>query len=119
MKNLSDYTGEEAIDLWCDLLEPISRVISDVEVARVIRAHKSYMDIAKVILKKHKKDVEEVLLRIDDTPVTGLNIVTRLVSLLSDIGKNEEVETFFRYAEQTKTEESSGSAMENTEAGEN
>ena len=31
MKRLSDYQGEEAIELWADLLDPISDILTDKE----------------------------------------------------------------------------------------
>ena len=117
MKRLTDYEGEAAIDLWADLLDPISSIINDANVAKVIRSGESKMVIAKEILKRHKEDAEKILLRIDPEPINGLNIVVRLIEILADIGNNEEIRPFFGYAAQEKMEkESSGSAMVNTEA---
>ena len=116
MKRLSDYKGEEAIELWADLIDPLTAILSDEEIVDVVRSKKPKILIAKTILKNHSKDAEEILLRIDDSPIDGLNIVLRLVAILSEIGGNEELKSFFGYAEQVKTEnESSGSPMENTE----
>lgn len=117
MVKLSDYKGEEAIELWADLLDPISAIITDAEVAKVIKSGKSRLEIAKEILRKHKEEATQILLRIDSDPIDGLNIVVRLVSILAEIGSNEEIRPFFGYAAQEKMEkESSGSAMVNTEA---
>ena len=116
MKNLTDYHGDEAIELWADLLDPLAAIISDDKIQKVIRSGKSRMVIAQTILKQHKKEASEILTRIDPTPIDGLNIVTRLISLITDIGKNDEIKSFFAYAEQAnKKKESSGSATENTE----
>ncbi len=117
MKRLTDYEGEEAVDLWADLLDPISTIINDKDVAKVIRSGASKIVIAQEILKKHKKEAEQILLRIDPEPINGLNLVVRLIEILADIGNNEEIKPFFGYAAQEKMEqESSGSAMVNTEA---
>ena len=115
MKKLSDYKDEEAIELWADLLEPIGEILGDEEIAEVVRAKKSKMIIAKTILKSHPKETESVLLRIDPEPLNGVNIILRLMEIITDIGKNEELKSFFGYAEQEKEETSSGSVMENTE----
>lgn len=117
MIRLSDYKGEEAIELWADLLDPISKIFSDSDIAKVVKSGKSKVFIAQEILKKHKSEAEAILLRIDPEPLDGLNIVVRLIALLAEIGNNEEIAPFFGYVAQEKMEkESSGSAMENTEA---
>ena len=117
MKKLSDYKDDEAIELWTDLLDPLSEILTDMEIRKVIQSGKSKMEIAKNILKLHKKEAVDIMLRIDSTPLDGLNIILRLVALLSDIGDNEEIKSFFGYAEQAQTEGASfGSPTENTKA---
>ena len=120
MKKLSDYTGDKAIELWADLLDPITAILGDKKIAVAVQTGKPKIEIAKAILKNHTKEATEILLRIDDTPINGINILIRLMALLSDVGENEEIKDFFGYAEQAnKEEESSGSVMENTEDEEN
>lgn len=104
MKKLSDYQGEEAIELWVDLLDNLSVILSDKEIAKIVKSGDTKINIAKKILKLHGKEAVEILERIDDTPVNGLNIVVRLVELITEIGQNEELQSFFGYAEQAKTE---------------
>lgn len=116
MKKLSDYQGDEAIELWADLLGPLTAILSDDKVQKIVKSGKPKMLIAKEILKSHKKEATEILLRIDPEPLDGLNIILRLVALLADIGDNEEIKSFFGYAEQGQTEnESFGSVTESTE----
>lgn len=120
MKRLSDYKGEDALELWADLLEPITSIFADKEMIASFRSNKPKMLVAKDILSKHKKEAKEILLRIDPSPLDGLNIVTRLVAILADIGDNEDIKPFFVSAVQEKTEhESSGSPTESTEDAEN
>lgn len=114
MRSLSDYQGEEAIELWADLLEPMTAILGDSQIAESVQSGKAYMLIAKDILSLHKKEAVEIMLRIDPEPITGLNILLRLAALVKDIGQNEEVKSFFGYAAQTEGE-SSGSPTENTE----
>lgn len=114
MKKLSDYKDNEAIELWADLLEPLSKILSDKKIATVFRSGKPKIEIAKEILKKHSKEAKTILLRIDPTPIDGMNIVLRLVTLLAEIGENPEIKAFFGFAEQEQTEdESSTSVTEN------
>lgn len=119
MKKLSDYTGDEAIELWADLIDPIAIVLSDKKIAVTIKSGKPKMQIAKEILKDHKKEATEILLRIDPSPIDGLNIVLRLINLLTEIGENEDIKSFFGFAEQAKMNAaSSGYVTESIEADE-
>ena len=120
MKRLSDYQGEEALALWGDLLEPISEILTDAEIQRVVKAGSAPIVVAKTILKNHKKEAHEIMLRVDPEPLDGLNIIVRLVNLLAEIGKRDDIKAFFGYAAQEKVESTStGSATENTEEKEN
>ena len=100
MKRLSDYEGEAAIELWCDLLDPLTEIFTDKKLAKVFYSGGSKIEIAKAILKKHSGAAVKILLRIDDTPINGLNLVVRLVEIITEVGKNEELKSFFGYAEQ-------------------
>lgn len=117
MKKLSDYKGEDAIELWAELIDPLTVILSDPKIKKAMDSGKTKLDIAKVVLKLHKKEALEILQKIDPAPVDGLNVVFRLVALLADIGQNEEITSFFGYAGQVKTDSaSSGSATVNIEA---
>jgi len=115
MKRLSDYKDDEAIELWGELLEPISVIFSDSSEIMSDKK-KTIAAKAKAILKAHPEEVKEILLIIDDTPVNGLNILFRLIALLQDF---EDGADFFTSAEQERTVSgSTGSPMGNTEADE-
>ena len=113
MKKLADYKNEEAIDLWADLLDPISIIVSDGEIKKSITDKKPPVVIAKEILKAHKKEATEILLRIDPEPLNALNIVIRLADILMELN-NSELQGFFGSAAQTGSA-SFGSATANTE----
>lgn len=120
MKKLSDYKGDEAIELWADLLDPLTNILGDQKIQDIIQSGQPKLAIAKEILKDHKVDAESILLRIDPEPVDGLNIILRLIAVLTDIGEREEIKAFFGYAEQGQTEnEFGGSVTESTEVEEN
>ena len=117
MKKLSDYQGDEAIELWADLLDPLTEILTDEKIRKIVQSGKPKITIAKEVLKLHKKEAVEILTTIDPEPIDGLNIVLRLVNLLAEIGQSEEIKSFFGYAEQEQMEsESSSSVTENTEA---
>lgn len=116
MKKLSDFTGEEAIDLWADLLDSITAILGDKEIANLFRAKEPIVNIAKKILKLHKKEAVEIMTRIDPTPVDGLNAITRIVEIINEVSKSEELKGFFSNAGQGKTVSASfGSVTANTE----
>lgn len=117
MKKLADYKDAEAIELWADLLEPITKIMADKDVANTVKSGKAPFMIASEILKSHKEDAITILLRIDPTPIDGLNLIVRIVDIVMEIMNNEEVKGFFTSAEQAQTLEGiSGSATVNTEA---
>lgn len=120
MKKLSDYKGEQAIELWAELIEPLTAVLADKEVAASFQSNKSVLSIAKTVLKLHPKEISDILLTIDDTPLNGLNVVIRFVDLLNELQTNDDVKSFFGFAGQEKEQSKSfGSATENTEDAEN
>lgn len=116
MKKFSDYQGEEAIELWADLLEPIAKILADEKIKKTYQSGQPKIVLAKEIINLHKTEAVSILTRIDPTPINGLNIITRLLNILSEIEETEELMDFFDTGEQVKTESvSSGSAMESTE----
>lgn len=118
MKKLSDYHGEDAIDLWADLIDIGSNIFADPKIIEMARSGVAKITLAKEMIKLHKKEVSDILLRIDDEPIDGLNVILRLVAILNEIGEHPELKDFFDMPSQTTTEESSGSVMENTGASE-
>ena len=119
MKKLADYKGEEAIELWADLLDSFVEIVGDKKIADMIRAKKPPLILAKEIIKTYAKQVEQILLRIDPEPLNGLNIVVRFTELLTEIGSDPTMQSFFGLsAEAKKEEKSSGSATENIEENE-
>ena len=116
MKRLSDYTGAEAIEIWGDLLDPMMEIFSDKEIVEDIQEDKQMIIPARKILKTHSESVEKLLLRIDPTPLNGLNVVFRVVGFLTDIGSNGDMTDFFEFAEQANKEKKySGSPTESIE----
>lgn len=122
MKRLSDHKDEEAFDLWVDVLDLVSEMfddkdfVADIQKARQENTNKAKAIIAKSILKRHKSEAIKIMLRIDPTPLDGMNIVTRLMTIIMELGENEEIKSFFASAAQGKMEEKSfGSPTGSTE----
>lgn len=116
MKKLSDYEGDEAIELWADMLEPMARILADTKIKELYQSGKPKLLLAKEILKEHKEEAVEIINRIDPTPFNALTLISRVIGILSEIEETEELKTFFDTGEQaTMEEESFGSATESTE----
>ena len=117
MKKITDYKDEAAIDLWMDIIEAGASIVEDEEIKKLARdENSSNVQLAKQMIKRHKKEVCSILLLIDETPIDGMNILIRLIDLITEIGKHPEIADFFGVQGQSETGESSGSATENTEA---
>lgn len=113
---LSDIQGEDAVDLWADLLDPICTILQDKDVATAYRANVKKTELATLILRNHKKETVQILTRIDPAPINAINIVLRIIDLIQEIENSDDLKSFFDSAGQTKTESGSfGSVMENSE----
>lgn len=86
---LSEFKNGDAIDLLADLIDPVTRILGDAEVAKAFNAGHSKLHIAKLCLKKHKDDVIEILALANGETVetftcTPITIIRDLVILLND-----------------------------------
>ena len=120
MKKLSDYSGEEAIELWAELFEPMTAILTDDEITENLKSSSKtpLIQIAGMTMKKFPKEVSQILSRIDDEEINGANILTKLIIFLTELMRGDKASAFFGSAEkETQDEESSGSATESTEDG--
>ena len=113
---LSDYKGDEALDVLADLIDPIAEIASDREVLDILAHGKKRLDAIKIMLKNHKRSVIQVLAALDredpDTyKVSVLTLPLKLMELLND----PEVQSLFTSAEPTADATPSGSASESRE----
>ena len=119
---LSEYKGEEALDVLADIIEPLANIIADEEIQKLNKqANTPLIAMVKPAIKNHKKDLIEILARLENQPVEQyeknmslLTLPKQVMELLND----SEVQSLFQ--SQGKSEitslASSSSAMENTEA---
>lgn len=114
--NLSDYKNEDAIDLIADLIVPITTILGDSDMRSAVAEDAPKAELIKIALKAHKKEVIEILARIQGiepseykgTPVT---MSFQILELLND----EEVQKLFLSEQQTEDLIPLMSATENTE----
>lgn len=115
---LSDIKGEAALDVFVNIIDPATEIISDGEIKKLVEANAKQAEIVKMAIKNHKKAVIEILAALDGkTPdeyeVSVLTLPAKLIEILND----PELVNLFQSQGQTET--SSGSATENIEAEEN
>lgn len=105
MKRLSDYVGEDAFELWADLMEPIVRILQDKDIIDMLRTKASKFKLATTILRNHKEEAAEILDRIDpEHPVNGFTIIVRAMQFLDELGSDPTILSFFGYRESATKE---------------
>lgn len=115
---LSDYKGEQALDILADLIEPAAAIMADKEIANFAKSGKPVITLVKPLIKGHKKEVIEIMAVLEgETPEKykeKVNIFTLPAKLL-EILNDEELMSLFTSQGQKTDETTSGSAMESTE----
>lgn len=120
---LSDFKGEEALEVLGEIIEPLVAIISDEEIQKLVKGGKKPAPIkfVKPALKNHKKEIIEVLAALNRKPVKEFEQEVNLLNLpvmIVDLINDPEVQNLFRSQGQINTKSSplTGSAMENIEA---
>lgn len=113
MKKLSEYKDGEALDLLADLIEPAEAIFSDKDVQNA--NSESMWKAVKVAIKKHKKEVMNIMAILDGVPVEDLHInVLSLPIKVMEVISDKDLVNFFVLQGQNMESTSSGSVMENT-----
>lgn len=112
---LSEYKGEQALDLLADIIEPASKIMADKEVLDTLRNTNKAAAI-KVAIKRHKQELIEIMAALDgeDPQKYEVGFLTLPIKLL-EILNDKELMSLFHSQGQTGDATSSGSASENTE----
>ena len=118
---LSDFKGEEAIDVLADIIEPLTAILTDKEIFELSQKKVPTLAYVKPMLKNHKPEVIQILARLDDKTEeeykAGLNLIT-LPKQVLELINDPEVQNLFHSQEQSQEEPSASStpATENIEA---
>ena len=115
---ITEYKGEDAVDLLADIMEPAMEIFADSEVFKLYEDGRVTIKDIKHLLKTHKKAVIEIMARVDGIPyeeyVKKVNIFTlpkKALELLSD----KELMDFFASQGLNLGNALFGSVMENIE----
>lgn len=111
---ISDYENEAALDLLADIIEPAGEILADKEVKTAFESKNNFKAVS-VMIRNHKKEVIEILARLDNTPVSEYkcNIFTLPIKLM-EILNDKNLTSFFISQAQTKENNVSGSVTEIT-----
>ena len=117
MTSLSEVRGEAALELLADVMEPASVILDDAEVREAFRVGKNRIRTAAIVLKRHKKEMLEILAAVNMTPVEDYRpnpyeVMRSTINVLSDPGLTD----FFGSQAPKKAAGSSGPALAIIEA---
>lgn len=113
---LSDYKGEEALDVLADLIEPASEIFSDKRVVQAFQNPKERLKAISAIIRDHKKALIAFLAALErkDPETYEVGVLTLPAKLL-EILNDKELSQLFTLQGQTGGAKSSGSALEKIE----
>lgn len=113
---LSDYQGEDALDLLADILEPMTDIAADEKLKAVINKSRNKLEVVYFLLKNHKKEILAILARIEGVAVEDYKCtVFTLPKAILEFINDESAAELFCSQGQMKELLNSGSATENTE----
>lgn len=94
IRGLAEFQDEEAIDLLADLLVPASNIFTDKAVKQFMgtgpQDHKSkqqtFAELAKSLLKRHKKDMLQILQLLADGEYhcTPVSLIADVLTVMND-----------------------------------
>lgn len=116
---LSDFRGEDAIDVLAEIIEPATEILNDDEIKKAFNGEGDKTKVASIVklaLKKHKREVLEIMAVCErksyEEYVKTVSIFTLPLKAL-EIFNDKELVHFFQSQLAMSLEESSGSVTEN------
>lgn len=121
MKRLSDFKGDEALDLFAEIIEPLGIIFADPEIQKLSGKKVKPVEYVKPALRNHKEELYFVMAKLEGMEVeeykktvNGLTFPLQILTLINDPITKQ------LFTSQSQTDlislASSGSATENTEA---
>lgn len=114
---ITDYKNEEALELLCNLLDPISRIFSDKELAKALVDKCTKIEAVKIAIRNHKSDVIEALAVMKGVPKEEYSAsLPTMMAEIFEILNDKELLDFFSSQGLIMGEKSSTQPMANTKA---
>lgn len=111
-------TNDEQLDLFADLIEPTSKILTDAAIAEAFKSGDTFKAV-RTAIKNHKAEIIEILALADGVPVEEYKVPSPLgltVKIMGFVNK-PEVQELFTSQGQTNAADVSGSATENIKDG--
>lgn len=82
---MSERSNEESLDLFADLLEPVSEILVDPEIAELWKSDAKRVSIVSKAIKNHKQTIIKILSLIDGVPEAEykVNLLTLPIKVLN------------------------------------
>lgn len=113
---ISDFKDEEALDLLADLIEPAAHIFGNEKMRDAVKAKKPALELARLSIKENKKEVIEILARLNGVPVEEYHCtIASIIKDVLDILNDKDLVDFFSSQVQMTEQTSSISVMPNTE----
>lgn len=109
-RKLSDFKGEQAIEVLADIIEPFATIMADSDIQKLAKEatekRKSVQPIQyiKIALKNHTHEVLEIMARIHEQPVDEYAETVNVISLPMEIlaiVNDEAIKSLFTSHRQT------------------
>lgn len=114
---LSDYKGEDALELLADILEPAMEIIRDKKISEMAKSKATRGTLVKTIIKDHKKSILEIMAYIGgEDPVSYNPDIITLTGDLLELFNDEAFMELFQSQGQKLPDLHSGPAMDATQA---
>lgn len=114
-------TNEEQLELFADMLEPAAEIISDKDVAAMLRNGEKRVAAISLAIKKHKSAVVRILAALDGENAETYRVPppAGLIAKILNIFNDPELQELFTGQQQRTDAAVSGAATEITEGGAN
>jgi hypothetical protein len=114
---LSDYKGEDALELLADVLEPAMEIIGDKQISEAAKKNESRGALVKMVIKNHKKSILEIMAYIGgEDPASYNPDILTLTGDLLELFNDEAFMQLFQSQGQKSSDLLSGPATEATQA---
>lgn len=118
---LAERTNEERLDMFADMMEPATEILSDSELQKILNGGGAPLKAVKPAIKNHKEACIAILAALEETPVEEYRVPSPGAFFMKVLGlfTKPEVQALFTSQGQKSDKKSSGSATASTEGGEN
>lgn len=114
---LSDFRGEDALDVLADIIEPVTAIFNDKEIKAAWGNKATIATCVKIALKSHKKEVIEIMAALEQEPydefLQSVNVLTLPIKAIQ-IMQDKDLRDFFTQSQMMIPDEFSGDATEAT-----